>query len=187
MHAFKKGKIRPLCKKDGRTEKLNCRPISVLSNVSKLYEGCLHDQIYSYFDKIFSRYQCGFCKGINPQHILLTMIVKMKISPGNKQFSAAFLTDLSKSFDCIHNDLLITKLNAYGFDQKALKLIHCYLYDGSQRVKVGYSFSTELDISCRVPHGSILGPLLFNIDICDLFFIDVSSDITNCAGDTTPC
>ena len=54
-----------LYKKDERTEKSNYRPISVLSNVSKIYEKCLYDQIYSCFDKTFSRYQCNFCKGIS--------------------------------------------------------------------------------------------------------------------------
>ena len=118
--------------------------------------------IISYFDKIFSRCQCGFRKGFSTQHILLTMIEKMKISRDNKQFCAAILTDLSKAFDCIPYYLLIAKLNAYGFDQVALKLIHSNPCDRSRRVKVGSSFSKELDILCGVPQGSILGPLLFN-------------------------
>ena len=117
VDAFKKSEIRPLYKKGGRTEKSNYRPISVLSNVSKIYERCLYDQIYSYFGKIFSKYQCGFRKGINTQHILLTMIEKMKISRDNKQCCAATLTDFSKVFDFIPYDLLIAKLNANGFDQ----------------------------------------------------------------------
>ena len=83
-------------------------------------------------------------------------------------------------------DLLIAKLNTYGFGQVALKLVHGYLCDRSQSVKVGSSFSKELDILCGVPQGSKLGPLLFNTDICGLFFIDMSSDIANYADDTTP-
>ena len=54
------------------------------------------------------------------------------------------------------------------------------------KVKVGSSFSKELEILCGVPQGSILGPLLFNVDIYDLFFIDMSLDVTNYADDTTP-
>ena len=130
MNAFiKKVEVRLLYKKDGKTEKSNYRPINILSNVSKIYERSLYDQIYSYFDKIFSIYQCGFCKGISTQHILLTMIEKMKISRDNKQFCATILTDLSKTFDYTPYDLFIAKLNAYGFDQEALKLIHNYLCD----------------------------------------------------------
>ena len=77
-------------------------------------------------------------------------------------------------------------MNTYGFDQVTLKLIYSYLCDRSQRVKIGLSFSKELDILCGVPQGSILGPRVFNIDICDSFFIDMSSDTANYADDTTP-
>ena len=110
----------------------------------------------------------------------------MKILRDNKQFYVAILTNFSKAFGCILYDLLIAKLNAYDFDQEALKLIHSYLCNRSQKVKVGSSFSKELEILRGVPQGSILGRLLFNIDICDLFFIDTSSDIGNYADDTTP-
>ena len=110
----------------------------------------------------------------------------MKASRDNKQFCAAILTDLSKAFDCICYDLLIAKLNAYGFDKKALKLIYDYLNGRSQKIKVGSSFSSELDISYGVPQGSILGSLLFNIDICDFLFINITSDIANFADSTAP-
>ena len=99
--------------------------------------------MYSYFDKIFSKNQCGSRKGFNTQHILLAIIEKMKAWRDNKQFCAAILTDLSKAFDCICYDLLIAKLNAYGFDKKALKLIYDYLNGRSQKIKVGSSFSSE--------------------------------------------
>ena len=101
------------------------------------------------------------------------------------QFYAAIL-DFSKAFTCIPKHLIITKVNANGFDQEALKLIHSYLCDRSQKGKVGSSFSKELDILCVVPQCSILGQLRFNIDICDLIFIDLSSDIATYADDTTP-
>ena len=77
--------------------------------------------MYSYFDKIFSKNQCGFCKGFNTHHILLAMIEKVKASRGNKQFCAAILTDLSNAFDSICYELLIFKLNTYGFDKKSIK------------------------------------------------------------------
>ena len=98
----------------------------------------------------------------------------------NKQFCATILADLSKAFNCIPYELLIAKLNAYGFVQEALKLIHNYLCDRSQKLKVGTSFSKLLDSLCGVPQWAILRPLLVNIDtFLFFFFIDVSLDITN--------
>ena len=110
----------------------------------------------------------------------------MKIARDNKEFCVAILTDLSRAFDCICHDLPIAKLNSYGFNQNTLKLIYDYLSDRSQKFKVGFSFSAYLDIIYGVPQGSILGVLLFNIDLCDLFFEDYSSDFANFAGNTTP-
>ena len=75
----------------------------------------------------------------------------MKIARDNKEFCAAILTDLSKGFDYICHDLLIAKLNAYGFGRNALMLIYDYLSDRSQKTKVGYSFSAYSDIIYGVP------------------------------------
>ena len=91
-----------------------------------------------------------------------------------------------KAFDCISHDLLIVKLSAYGFNRNAPKLIYDYFSDRSQKTKVGSSFSAYLDIIYGIPQGSMLGPLLFNIDLRDLVFEDYCSEFANFADDTTP-
>ena len=124
-------------------------------------------------------------KGNSTQHCLLFMLEKPKKALDNGQFTGILLTDLTKTFDCISHDLLIAKLNAYGFSYMSLCLIFDYLSGRKQRIKVNESFSTFLEILFGVPQGSILGPLLFNIYINDLFFSEVFQ-MVNFADDCSP-
>ena len=114
------------------------------------------------------------------------MLEKFKeaIDRGN-QFGA-LLTDLSKVFDCIDCKLLITKLSEYGVSSSALNVIYSYLKQRTQRTKINGYFSTRSNIEYGVPKGSILGPLLFNISMIDLFYQCEENDIANYADDTTP-
>ena len=92
----------------------------------------------------------------------------MEKSVNNGGAFGAFLTDLSKAFDCLSHELLIAKRHAYGFDKISLVLIyHCFFYR-KQRVKMNDSHSSWSKILVAVAKGSILGPLLFNIFICDV-------------------
>ena len=79
------------------------------------------------------------------------------------------MTDLSKVFNCIRHDLIIAKLEAYGFHKDALKLTHDYLSNRKQRVKVNDAYSSWKDIFYGVSQEFILGPLLFSKHLSDLF------------------
>ena len=98
----------------------------------------------------------------------------------------ALITNLSKAFDSLPRNLLIAKLNAYGFDNKAVKFVYDYVTSRKRRTKISDTNSSWQEIILGVPQGSIFGSLLFSIDICDLFFITEDCDIANYADDNTP-
>ena len=127
-----------------------------------------------------------FRRGYNAQDGLISLIEKWKKSVYNGGAFGALLTDLSKAFDCLPHELLIVRLDAYGFDKSSLKLIHSYLTNRKQRVKINRISSSWSEILFGVQQGSILGPLLFNIFICDIFHFLEDFDIANYADDSTP-
>ena len=97
---LEKADIIPIHKNKSKFDIENYRPFSILPALSKIYEKCRFDQMYSYFNEILSKHQCGFRQGHSTQHSLRLMLEKLKKSLNNSGVGGMILTDLSKAFDC---------------------------------------------------------------------------------------
>ena len=184
-NGLKKAQVTPLHKKNDPMLKSNYRPVSILPIPSKIFEKVLSEQLSSYFDAIFDNFLCAFRKGHGCQTTLLRLLEDWKQALDNNEYVAAILMDLSKAFDCLPHDILLSKLSAYGLSESAVSLMKSYLSDRTQQIRISSVVSSWAKINKGVPQGSILGPLLFNVFINDIFYFIKTCTLYNYADDNT--
>ena len=167
---FKTAQVVPIFKTGNKNSVNNYRPISLLPSLSKVLEKLIKIRFVKFCDKydILYDYQYGFREGHSVLHSLLDVTSFGNISIQNKENIAMLLMDQRKAFDTVSHNVLLQKLYHYGIRGPAHKLIESYLTSRKQFVSIDNVNSSAQSINIGVPQGSILGPLLFLININNL-------------------
>ncbi|KAI8517737.1 hypothetical protein Bbelb_037540 [Branchiostoma belcheri] len=186
---WKKAKVIPLIKnKSAPLNGPNSRPISLLPAISKVVERIVQKQIQGYllFNNIISDCQHAYKKHHSTSSALIEMTDHWLAEVDKGNMVAAVLLDFSAAFDIVDHDILLAKLEGYGFNTLAVSWISSYLRDREQAVFINGDFSTYNKTKCGVPQGSCLGPLLFCLYTNDLATITEKASLVMYADDTTP-
>ena len=172
---LKIAKVCPVFKSGSVSNFSDYRPISVLPSFSKVFEKIAYNRLYNFVNSQDILTSCQY--GFRPKHstymAILDMYDSISAALDNNKFAIGIFIDLAKAFDTLNHDLLCRKLEIYGIRGIPLQWFKSYLSNRKQYVSLNGISSSQKNITCGVPQGSIMGPLLF------IFYIN---DIVRCSS-----
>ena len=183
---FKVAKITPIHKKGPRNLVSNFRPISVLTNFSKIFESLLYNRLQSFFqaNEILSRNQFGYRKNLSTELAVFDLLFKVLPAIADKKYCLCIFLDYSACFDTLSREILFKKLYRYGVRGLSLNLFRSYFDNRKQSVAFNCSSSTESEQKLGVIQGSKTGPLFFDIYSGDFDFLCTDDENILYADDT---
>uniref|UniRef100_A0A1W7R639 Putative tick transposon n=1 Tax=Aedes albopictus TaxID=7160 RepID=A0A1W7R639_AEDAL len=183
---LKKALVYPVFKSGDPTNPTNYRPISVLPTINKVFEKLLSTRLHCFLETTGLLYerQFGFRQGSTTDVAILELVDDIARSVDRRKVAGAVFLDLSKAFDTINHSILLKKLDAYGIRGIANDLINSYLTGRYQKVMVDGICSEYRSVSCGVPQGSNIGPLLFLLYINDIAKLPLEGQPRLFADDT---
>ena len=183
---WKIARVQPLYKSGPRDEFGNYRPISILPVISKIVEKVVHKQLTDFLQehKLLSERRFGFTAKKSTELAVTLLNDDIRRNADNKLLTGCVFLDFSKAFDTLSHSKILSKMPAYGIYGKELDWITSYLFNRQQIVKYSGTSSSMGYVSCGVPQGSILGPLIFIIFVNDIVDCLKRTQIIKYADDT---
>jgi len=178
--------VKPLFKNGDKSIMSNYRPISMLSNFSKIFEKIIKARLIEFLEKnnLLSKNQYGFRPGLSTENALykVTQFLYSNLDKSNK--SLAIFLDIAKAFDTVNHQILFNILPSFGINNSSLNWFKSYLHNRKQSVKINEVNGNTYGIKNGVPQGSVLGPILFIIYINEICNINFDGSIVTYADDT---
>ena len=182
---MKIARVIPLFKSGDKSLFTNYRPVSVLLVFSKFLERIVYNRLINFLNMIFfPGISMDSEKNYSTAYALIQLYDKISNALDNKRVTLGLFIDLSKAFDTVNHEILLDKLEHYGVRGVALQWFESYFSCRKQFVQYNGYNSSSLDIICRVPQGSVLGPLLFLVYINDLCNVSKVLEMILFADDT---